>query len=177
MFTIFKKIFKPLTLIPKIKGLLLLWIIFILLFGQAGILATIFTETSNFFKVNLQSGNFYTFAIALLASSVLTFAIEWMNEPKVKFRTFKVASIAISFLLITIMMINFTIIKGELSYLQISTQILTYLISLFFSIYCLCLQYLHIDYDNYKDLDDKAVNELFIKVQSPIDSDDRGIEL
>jgi hypothetical protein len=172
-----KKMFKPLTLIPKIKGLLLIWIIFILLFGQAGIWATIFTKTNNFFSINLASGNFYTFSIALLSSSVLTFAIEWMNSIEVKFKMFKVISISISFLLITIMMINFSILPTELNKFHVILQISLYLISLFLSIYFLCLEYLHIDYENYKDLDDKSVNNLLTKVQTPIESDDRGIEL
>lgn len=172
-----KKIFKPLTLIPKIKGLLLIWIIFIIIFGQAGIWATFFTKSNEFFTLNLGSGNFYTFSIALLASSILTFAIEWMNTEEVKFKMLKVISISISFLLITIMVINFSVLPSQLNKLQVLLQIGLYLFSLFISIYFLCLEYLDKDYDNYMDLDDIAINKLFNKVQAPIESDDRGVKL
>ncbi|MCU5103631.1 hypothetical protein OCA20_26620 [Bacillus cereus] len=172
-----KTIFKPLTLIPKIKGLALIWLIFILIFGQAGILATLIIDPLNFFKDNLKSGNFYTFSIALLASSVLVFAIEWMNSEDVKFKTLKVVAIAISFLLISVMMIAFSHGTQSLSIFNIALQICLYILSLFLSIYFLCLEYIHLDYSNYKDLDDKSVNTLLNRTKENIESDDRGVKL
>ncbi|MFC7678917.1 hypothetical protein [Paenibacillus sp. GCM10028914] len=171
------KIFKPFNIIPKIKGLLIIWTIFIIIFGQLGIWAILISDSSRFFTANIVTGNFYTFSIALLASSVLTFAIELMNFEEIKFKMLKIISLSISFLLVSIMMLLFISLPENPSFAQIFFQIFLYLISLISSIYFLCLQHLHIDYDNYTELDDKSINTLLYRASQNVETDGRGAKL
>lgn len=155
---------------------MLIWGILIPIFGQLGIIATLINEPKNSFIENINSGNFYTFSIALLASSILTLAIQLMNDSQSVFKTFKIGSIIMAFLIIVIMVIKFVLLD-TISFGEGVFQIILYIFSLILSVYFLCVEYIVNDYENYKDLDDAAINSLFHKTREDPDTDGRGINL
>jgi uncharacterized membrane protein YhaH (DUF805 family) len=155
---------------------MLVWLVLIPIFGQLGIIATIIKNPIDSFIENITAGNFYTFSIALLASSILTLAIQLMNDSDSTFKTFKVGSIVFAFLIIVIMVIKFVLLDS-FSIKEVIIQIILYCISLIMSVYFLCVEYIQKDYSNYKDLDDAAINSLFHKTKNTPDSDGRGIEV
>jgi uncharacterized membrane protein YhaH (DUF805 family) len=155
---------------------MLVWLVLIPFFGQLGIIATMFKNFKDSSIENITAGNFYTFSIALLASSILTLAIQLMNDSDSTFKAVKVGSIIIAFLIIVIMVIKFVTL-GHFSLSEAFLQLLLYVISLILSIYFLCVEYIQKDYDNYKDLDDAAINSLFHKTKNTPSSDGRGIKV
>ncbi|MGG0847096.1 hypothetical protein [Peribacillus simplex] len=177
-----KKMFKPLTVIPKIKSHFFIWIVLILFFGQLGIIASVFADVGTIVSAlhkNFSDGNFYTFSIALLAAGILPFAQEYLyKEEKIRFRGFKMSSMIFGFLLIVIMVIKFTVLPTTSSPIaEIIIQSTLYAISLFISVYFLCLENLERDYESFKDIDDKATKLLQKKTSKSIGVDDRGVQL
>lgn len=170
------KLFKPFKILPKIKVQVFTWLILIPLFGQLGIIVTLIKNPKVSFVENIVSGNFYTFSIALLASSILTLAIQLMNDSEPTFKTFRVVSIIVAFFLVVFMVINFVLLSSY-SIGGAFLQIFLYVISLITSIYFLCVEYIQKDYSNYKDLDDAAINSLFYKTKNTPNSDGRGIDV
>ncbi|MFK8794734.1 hypothetical protein [Planococcus plakortidis] len=176
-----KKLFKPFKIIPKIQGQMLVWLVLIPIFGQLGIISTIIKNPKIASVENITSGNFYTFSIALLASSVLTLAIQLMNDydsdSDSSFNTFKIGSIIVAFLIIVIMVIGFSTLES-FSIWGTIVQLFLYFCSIIMSVYFLCVEYIQKDEDdNYKDLADAAINSLFHKTKKTPDSDGRGIDV
>ncbi len=178
---------KPFCLISRVKPIFLIWLLFVLLLGQIGILCSIFfhIKTFGFFNgiyisiaKNLNSGNFYTFSIALLAGSLGAINIDYLLNDDIKFKVYKVIVSALSVLFIVLMAIfySFLFLNDNSPYglynwtSQITMdsskltfdkgQITFYFITIFLSIYVFCLGYLHLDYESFKELDDSLMNAL-----------------
>ncbi|MGE6370831.1 hypothetical protein ACQKDB_17105 [Planococcus kocurii] len=176
-----KKVLKPITIIPTIRGDIFIWIVLIFIFGQFGIIASVFSKFENIkieFIRNIEAGNFYTFSIALLASAILPFAKGFVDSNEVKFKQYKMFSILAAFLLILIMSFKFTALSGqEITALERYFQIFLYTVSLFVSLYFLCVDNLEKDYSNFKDLDDTATKELKEKSSNKSGTDERGVKI
>lgn len=160
---------------------MLVWLILIPIFGQLGIIITILKNPKIAFIENITSGNFYTFSIALLASSVLTLAIQLMNDygtdSNSSFKTFKIGSIIVTFLIIVIMVIGFSTLE-DFSIWGTIVQLFFYICSIIMSVYFLCVEYIQKDDgDNFKELADQSLNSLYHKTQKTPDSDKRGIDV
>jgi len=181
------KILRPICILQKIKAIFWVWFLFVIIVGQFGIIASIAYHFKNYgfcgiltsLIKNLNSGNFYTFSIALLASSLGAIFIDYLLNKNIKFKEYKVVVSAFVFLVIIFMglfysflfthesiALNFidnTVSQKKVDMPQMNFDILQFsffIMSVLLSIYIFCLGYLHLDYDSFKELDDSIMDSL-----------------
>lgn len=184
---------KPLKIIPQIKPYFLIFIATNILAGQLGIIISFFIYSLKYnlsiiqiLAINLGSSNLYTFSIAILASSIAPFFIEYLSQDNVKFKAYKIMSVVI---MIFLLMIPMTFLSSINSYgfmkLEQSSnfeinidywQLIFYIASIILCIYVFCVNYLIYDFESYSDLDDSNVNMLK-KIVSKAKKDSRGNKL
>lgn len=180
------KVFKPFRIIPEIKPVFFIYVVTGITVGQIGILFSLVKDIHAFNEAlfnNLSSGNFYTYSIALLASSLAPLLIEYIAEDDVKFKVYKVISMV---LIIFFLMLPMTFFFSSLSLTPIEVsqmdvtrrsvdlvQILFYIFSIILSIYVFCVSYLKYDPESYTDLDDSNVLKLKLSA-SKTSTDSKG---
>ena len=170
------KIFKPYAIIPRIPLVFFLWLIFVVLLGMSGVLASI--PYYYFDKAHIliwlttvfNTGSLYSISIALSAASLFLVFVEiilhalGIREEDMKFLNLKVGAVAISFFLIILMAFAYSQLLSKqaicsnpstATYSTDILQIALYIISLLLSLYILCISYLESDYENFQDIDDK----------------------
>lgn len=194
-----KEIFEPLEIILDEKSLFSVWFAFTVFAGQLGIISNIILKSNskNYDVIHSilqdsQSGNFYTYSIALFASTLGLLFVNFIEKNPTRFKTFK-----IYLLILTIFCLFFTGIyyssltlksianfKLKLNNINIDwPQLIFLILSIIFAVYTFCItrldlnysKYKHLD-DNYAEKDDESVEELDEKVDG-VKNDKKGNKL
>lgn len=174
---------RPFEIIPKLKPVFLAWVFIQLFMGQVGILGPLLFATYSkatvwsIIKANLDAGNFYTFAIALLASSIAAVALEYYLDPRLgaKFRTYKLStSIAAAALIVACAFLfsglslqavktqNNACLEDSLDF----AQLIAYVLSLLLAVYMMCVMHLHLFPEDFQEMDDLAVKKMKAKAKA-----------
>lgn len=176
---------KPFKIIPVIKPVFFIYLVTGIVVGQIGILFTLVKDYRLFVNslvTNLSSGNFYTFSIALLASSIAPLFIEYISEEEIKFKIYKIISLVC---VIFFLMLPMTYFFSSLNTIKDSftgnpiveqldiAQLTFYSFSIILSIYIFCITYLKYDPESYSELDDSNVMKLKLSVKNT-NSDSKG---
>jgi hypothetical protein len=165
-----KEILEPLDIITSEKNFFWVWFAFTVFAGQLGIIANIILKGS-FQKYSIlesivqdsKSGNFYTYSIALFASTLGLLFVNFIERNPTKFKTLK-----IYLLILTIFSLFFagifyssltlkSISKVELNFSQIRIdwpQLIFLLLSILSAVYTFCITRLDLNYEKFKHLDD-----------------------
>lgn len=177
MFKFIKIILKPFTIIPKIKSIFFIWFIFAVIFSNLGVILSIFCNSS-IWTDHLNMGNLYLIAIAINASSISLMFIDIILDQSLKFKEYKIVSCALIILFMSVMAYMFSsVIKNRVNTPNIDyKQIILYVLSISLSIYVFCINYLYLDYDNYKDLEDSILQNILAK-SGNTNNDGRGVSL
>lgn len=195
----FKQIFEPLKVIKIEKNYFILWFVFTVLAGQIGVITNVILR-GNFKNYSItesllldsNNGSFYTYAIALFASTLGLLFVNIIERNPTKFKAFKV------FLLVfTIFSLFFSGIYYSAStiksindvnqtFTSISIdwpQLIFLALSIIFAVYTFSITRLDLNYerfkhldDNYAEKDDENVNSLGDKVGS-VKTDKKGNKL
>lgn len=194
-----KQIFEPLGIILDEKSLFSVWFAFTVFAGQLGIIANIILKGS-FKNLNVtesilqdsQSGNFYTYSIALFASTLGLLFVNFIERNPTRFKTFKVYLLILTIFCLffagiyysslTIKSINS--FKSKINNIKTDwAQLIFLLLSIVFAIYTFCITRLDLNYDKYKHLDDnyaekddESVEKLDEKVDN-VKADKKGNKL
>ncbi len=178
-----RKYLKPFMIIKDIPCVFWSWFIFCIIFGQFGILTsialswksdTIGTE----FGLNLANGNFYTFAIALLGASFFPFFLRIALREEIDFVDIRLGSHLLAFVIFITMVIFFVANpSGTIHNFRADlVQLLLYISGILLSVYLFCLDYLHIDPETYKELNDSRLKSMLDRSRTQ-GSDGRGNKL
>ncbi|MFP6842189.1 MAG: hypothetical protein VB979_08380 [Acinetobacter sp.] len=157
-----QKIFLPFTVISDCKTEFFIWALFTLLAGQLGILTNIiiriFGTDKSFLEslyLDSQAGNFYIYAIAIVASMLGGVFTTFLSSKEASFRHIRIiaCSILVLFLVFIAIIYSATQLKisneatqviKELKYTFDWWQFLIYLFSVVIAIYCFCIIKLHL---------------------------------
>lgn len=171
------KIFQPITIIPKIKAIFTLWVVFTIVLGLCGVLLSIVISFNKLtFITIIKSGSFYSIGIAMCASFVSIFLSEVIkNKNDITFATYKMVCAGVGVTVMIFMAGLYSSLMSGGSHSSI-LQLIFYMISLVLGIYAFCIENLDLCYDDYKDLDDSAVNRMKNSAQN-IKKDRDGIKL
>jgi magnesium-transporting ATPase (P-type) len=174
-------IIKPFKIIGQIFPVFIIFLISNFVIGQIGILASIglgASETSmtmkELFVINLNAGNLYTFSIALIATSINQYFIDFLIEDEVLFKKYKILLTAISVVIIVFMAIFYSahqlhsLEENIKSTIEIKPtklvidklQLIFYVTSIVISTYMFCVNFLKLDPDSYIELDDQNILKL-----------------
>lgn len=168
-----KKLLSPYKVIKDNISEFIIWFLFTIIMGQAGIIAKVLirkysNETPIFQSIYSDSisGNFYTFAIALVAAVLGPLFINLINSEKLKFKSIKVLTIiaAIFFLFITGIIYASVQSKNlnQTGIVDLSidwTQLLLYIFAIAFASYGYSILRLELSKQNFNDVDDPLFNE------------------
>lgn len=161
------------------------WIIFVFILGQIilffdivdGLLGNFNMIGATIIK-NLKSGSMYSFAIACLGSNLLSVNLEFMKEDMQhkKFKIYMNIACFISIVLMIMGWFSLSRYKGDITYRHIFFQILMYIIS---TVSTACLLGIQIGEENYKDYQDRAVDETINKAEEidRIETEDGEIDI
>lgn len=162
----FTRLVKPVGIIPQVQGPFWIFILITIMIGQAGILFSLLSTLGDsevafhdLLSSNLIAGNFYTFSISLIASSICPFLVEYLGTKDIRFRHIKVITslFAIVTLLLPMTCLYVRMANSDPVSVKINTldwkQLSFYGISIAACIYLFCVSQLHYDYDSYADLD------------------------
>lgn len=194
-----KKLIEPLGVIKLEKKLFYIWLIFTVLAGQIGIIINIILRgkindynITQSIVIDSLNGNFYTYSIALFASTLGLLFVNIIERNPTKFKSFKVF-----LLIITIFCLFFTgvyysattintleNVKIDFSKIKLDIpQLLFLILSIVFAIYTFSITRLDLNYEKFKHLDDdfaekddQKVEELKHKVTG-LKSDKKGNKL
>ena len=187
-------ILKPFKIIGQIFPVFIIFLISNFIIGQIGILASIglgASETSLSFKqlfiINLNAGNFYTFSIALIATSINQYFLDFLVEEEILYMKYKILLTVISVAIIIFMSLFYSVHQLhslENSLPKITTvkppilvvdnmQFIFYLVSILISTYMFCVNFLKLDPESYIELDDKNILKLK-KSAKKISKDSQG---
>jgi len=194
-----KQVIEPLGVIKLEKKLFYIWLIFTVFAGQIGIITNVilrgkFNNNTILESIIIDSlnGNFYTYSIALFASTLGLLFVNFIERNPTKFKSFKVF-----LLIITIFSLFFTGIYyaassiDTIESLKINFQTVKFdypqfiflLLSILFAIYTFSITRLDLNYEKFKHLDDDfsekdddSVDELSEKVIS-VKTDKKGNKL
>lgn len=191
-------VFKPFQVIGERKGEFILWFLFTIITGQIGIIANIiirsYTNSASIAEsiaIDSENGNFYTFAIALVASLLGPLFINFLNSTKLAFKTLKTFTIVISIFFLFLSGLIYAAVQssGQVNHLSNhfnidKTQIFIYVFSIIFVAYGYCilrlensgLNFDEIDDPLFNDLDDASVNEM-VEDSKGLMNDENGIAL
>jgi len=194
-----RRIFKPFTVLKKknMKVSFILWIVFVILIGQIGIIASIISNWHtlgfNAIILNYKFGNLYIFTVACLSFGIYDYFNEYYLKRELRFRGIKIVTAAIALCLIFLVLIifssnhlplNSTIsqIARQWDWIGVTWQIILYSSAIIFSAYMFCINKLDLFSEQYSDLDDfiyqeneniKALEEKVLEIPT----EDGGIEL
>ena len=186
-----KKVFEPFKVIMDCKTEFFLWALFTLLAGQLGIITNliirVFSGKYNFEQslyLDSTAGNFYIFAIAIVASMLGNVFTTFLKKSEVSFRHIRiiVCSLLVVFLgLIALIYSSVQLgmpdvkLNKDINYVPDLWQSVTYALSILISVYCFCIIKLNLekfsilsspeDYSNQetKEVDELTKNALQIK--------------
>lgn len=194
---IWKSFKKPWCIIKKKPMSFFLFCLFTVFAGQLGILINLISRLSTnkftFFEsiyLDSNSGSFYTFSIALIASALGPLFVNFVEKSPTEFRSIKITTISI-----TIFVLFFTGIFYSTSSINTNSinikmfnvdwpQLLFFLIAILISLYCFNLLELEnfkddfsdINDDNYALLEDEKVKNLATS-STKINVDKKGNKL
>ena len=175
----------------------ILWIVFVILIGQIGIIASVITNWHTLglsaIILNYKFGNLYIFTVACLSFGVYDYFNEYYLKRDLRFRGIKIVTAAIALCLIFLVLIIFSSnhlplnstvsqIAGQWDWVSVTWQIILYSVAIIFSAYMFCVNKLDLFSDQYNDLDDfiyqeneniKALEEKVLDMPA----EDGGIEL
>lgn len=171
------KLFKPLSVISKITPIFVLWLIFTIVIGLIGVIMTITLSSNCATWMNImKSGSFYSIGIAMCSSFVSVFLINIIKKKRTAvFLSFKVVCIGFGVVLMIFMAGYYSSLMTGNSHSN-NIQYTMYLLSLILCTYSFCIENLEEHYEDYKDLDDSAVENIKMKAKS-ITADSEGIKL
>jgi len=175
-------LFRPFKIISSIKFQFLIFSMFTLIGGHLGVVASFFANRSDLESVNFlggqfQSGVFYNLAIAFLVSAIVPIWLEPIDRESPSFPGVKQFALAFSFLVICICLILLaTAGNRSVSTVNLGSQLLFYIVSVYLTIYLFILQYLHQFKEDFAEMDNQRRDQLATS-SSGETSDDRGIRL
>ncbi len=194
-----RRIFKPFTVLKRdnMKVSFILWIVFVILIGQIGIIASIIANWQtlgvNAIILNYKFGNLYIFTVACLSFGIYDYFNEYYLKRELRFRGIKIVTAAIALCLIFLVLIIFSSnhlplhstvsqIAKQWDWVGLAWQIILYCSAIIFSAYMFCVNKLDLFSEQYSDLDDfiyqeneniKALEEKVLDMPT----EDGGIEL
>lgn len=188
----------PLKVIVEKKGEFIIWLLFTIVTGQFGILANLIVRTytsdtsiTESLLIDSLNGSFYTFSIALVASTLGPIFINFIASEKLPFRTLKTFTIIGAIFYLFIAAIVYAAVQTNIpthySQTDISidlSQLVLYAVAIGFAIYGYCILRLEsseLDFDTLNDpifneQDDEKVVET-IEQGKEVSHDDNGIAL
>jgi hypothetical protein len=194
-----KRTLEPLSVIKLERTYFVIWLVFTVLAGQIGIITNIILR-GNFKNFTLVesllhdsiNGSFYTYSIALFASTLGLLFVNIIEKNPTNFKTFKVYLLIITIFSLFFAGVYYSVstlktigeIKSQITNICIDwPQLIFLILSIIFAIYTFsitrldlnCDKYKHLD-DNYAEKDDKDVEKLDDKV-SEIKTDKKGNKL
>ncbi len=188
----------PLSVILENRSEFTIWFLFTIITGQIGIIVNMiirhYSEGASITAsiiVDSINGSFYTFSIALVASTLGPLFINLINSKVLRFKSLKIYTIIISFFFLIFSGIVYAVIQSksginiDLKKIEIDwTQFIVYLMAILIVFYGYCILRLENDPDKYKSLDDPPFNEVDDEevneriVQSKkITNDGKGVKL
>lgn len=170
-------LFKPLSIISKIKSIFLLWLIFTIGIGLIGVILTIslnFSGTT--WTAIMKSGSFYSIGIAMCSSFVSVFLINIIKNRKIiLFASYKMVCVGFGTVLMIFMASYYSSLMAGNSHSN-KIQYIMYSLSVFLCTYSFCVEHLEQHYEDYKDLDDSAVENIKTKAKKTT-TDGEGIKI
>jgi hypothetical protein len=176
------KFLRPFSILKDYPSIFWPWFILCIVFGQLGILCSILLSwVSGSLRAgidsNLISGNFHTFAISLLGASFFPLFRRLVMREKIDFIDIRVVSHVLALFLFVAMVILVAHSGTNTSAHRANLlQVGLYFSGMVVAVYLFCLDYLSIDYESYKELDDSILKSLLDKAHSQ-GSDGRGVKL
>lgn len=182
---------RPLEVIKKDPIPFFIWLTFAILISQIRILLVIINNWSALgwktVILNFRLGNFYVFTITCLATGVVAWINEYYFKEEASFRGLKIGLGLISVLLVGFTLICISsplpldqslnqITNSSDGYPSILLQAIVYTLSLITALYVFCISQMYRYYEDFKDLDDRAVSDLKKKA-STATSTEEGIDL
>lgn len=177
----FKNLIEPLDIINIEKSFFYVWFIFTVLAGQIGIITNIILRSS-FHNISIEesiymdsiAGNFYTYSIALFASTLGLLFVNIIERNPTKFKSFKVFLLIITifslffsgiyYSTVAINTNNDTSIK--VTYFVVDwPQTLFLILSIIFAVYTFCITRLDLNYEKFKHLDDNFAEQDDMEVE------------
>lgn len=179
--TFFRKVFQPFTVIYDCKTEFFIWALFTLFAGQLGIITNLIirifgTEQGvrESLYLDAQAGNFYLYSIAIIASMLGNVFTTFLSAKEASFRYIRIiaCSVLVLFLVINAIVYSATQLKIQ-SNIQANfyycfdwVQLIFYIASMVFSIYCFCLIKLYLpkfkalSYNDYGSRETQEVDKL-----------------
>lgn len=168
---------KPLSIILKIKGIFALWLLFTIVIGLSGVILAISLNTNNTtWLAIMKSGSLYNIGIAMCSSFVSVFLINIIKTRKnILFASYKMVCVGLGIVLMLFMASYYSsLMTGNCHSNKI--QYTMYILSLILCTYSFCVEHLEQHYDDYKDLDDSAVENIKAKAKKTT-TDGEGIKI
>jgi len=179
---IFLIILKPFTVISGCKTEFSIWALFTLFAGQLGIITNLIIRVLGTDKgvqeslyLDAQAGNFYLYSIAIIASMLGNVFTTFLSSKEASFRYIRIiaSSVLVLFLVFNAIVYSATQLKvlnevnSNFYYCFDWLQLVFYISSMVFSVYCFCLVKLHLPKfrdlsfeDDYGKKETKEVDEL-----------------
>lgn len=168
----FKRLLEPCSAIGEKPKIFFLWFVFTIFIGQIGIFINLILRTRSGANITITeslfldstAGSFYTFSIALLASSLSPIFINFIESHPPKFKSIKVITIVVAFLAIFFAGIFYSSSFDLTEYVNIAKenlildgwQLFFLILSIFISIYAYSTIRMEYNYPKYEHLDDDA---------------------
>lgn len=171
------KFFKPLSIVLRIKSIFILWLIFTIVIGLSGVILTISLNfNASTWTAIMKSGSLYSIGIAMCSSFVSVFLINVIkNRNNILFASYKMVCVGIGVILMLFMAGYYSsLMTGNCHSNKI--QYFMYFISIMLCTYSFCVENMEQHYEDYKDLDDNAVDNLK-KSAKTATTDGQGIKL
>jgi len=155
------KFFKPLSVISKIKSIFLLWLIFTIGIGLIGVILTISLNFScTTWTAIMKSGSFYSIGIGMCSSFVSVFLINIIKTRKnILFASYKMVCVGLGTVLMIFMAGYYSSLMAGNNHSN-KIQYTIYALTLLLCTYSFCIENLEPYYEDYKDLDDSAVENI-----------------
>lgn len=165
-----KLIFEPLKVIKIERNYFILWFVFTVLAGQIGVITNVILRGS--FKnysisesllLDSNNGSFYTYAIALFASTLGLLFVNIIERNPTKFKSFKVFLLVLTIFSLFFAGIYYSAstIKSindvNLTFKDIKidwSQLIFLILSIIFAVYTFSITRLDMNYERFKHLDD-----------------------
>jgi hypothetical protein len=172
--------FKPFTIIPKIKHEFIIFLVLTILIGHIGIIVALFARESTipfktFLSDQMDNGVFFNMAIAFLVGGIFPILIDFIINTENHFRGLKMSSVAIAIMFIIYCVAFLASPVSSIIKQSMLLQFILYLVSLVLTIYLFLLTYLNQFREAYNMLDDRQRDDLANKPLSSV-TDSRGIK-
>ena len=182
---LFNKIFKPLSITKFFPVNILIWIAMVPILGNIVLIMSGLNIEETLHEL-VNNGYFYSFAISLVLSCFTMFFNELAINERIgldyNFKAYKIIITIFALILFVVLIINATKIYYPIQKIELeipmNRQIVLYIITLLltFYLYCISLMSNPVVYDNYKDLENKNIEDI-IKESNSINDDGEGVGL